>query len=343
MKFLDSYMKNHKHALSLHRTLMLALAQGNAEEASEVAGALASAIRRHRQSLEDPQAPHSGSTSQPTADLPPFNIDAVEPAMQRTIEGVVPSSSSSNSDTVRSSRDNGEDLKAPWNSSANLTITLLESSYETTAPDEEGDGEGQQHKEERDLALLDEYLLKEAARWKAQKHAVAKAVLEAARRVGITPLQLHAGEGAASSSSSSSLNPLRHCNVIIRGEVPDPDGPDIDTELQELEVHLQTKLDDKARDIARMELLLSRRYVRYVVGLHRTLSTAIDAAAPEASSTGTDGDASLPPTKALTDEIMRVLNQVPSGAEDVVHTTIAVPVIPFTFMLKLCLWYEVKL
>ncbi|RNF03639.1 uncharacterized protein Tco025E_08181 [Trypanosoma conorhini] len=257
-----------------------------------------------------------------------------------------------------------------WRQPSALRVTLLEASFEMTLA--EGDdaenplsprGTGVEEHEKEKMALLDEYLTREKKRWELQKGAIGRAVLMTAQQLGITPEDLHIALEEKNgtkhfSNRDGCLRVLKHCNLIIRGEAPEvelmaeeADGGVRAAAEEELEVlvsrmqALGSPLTPEEREMARFELILTKSKMRYVVGLHRELQMALDAS--EALRREASQQQVFSGSGFFTQKVVERLNKVApdgseTGAEDVeLIETLSAPVLPFTFMLKMCLWFDV--
>ncbi|KAL7706482.1 hypothetical protein N2W54_006383 [Lotmaria passim] len=356
-------------------------------------------------------------------DLPTPSADDVEEALEKTREAVLqrrlpaPPSAQFNAEEShdRSGKPDEQLRRLPfWRDPQCLCVTVLESVFEMDVPDGEAQdslsaaGNRAANCEAQQVRILETYLEKEAARWKAQKAAIAKIVLDVARRLQITPEDLQSAEGFSSASAVASggegnhgstesgegrrLNVLRHNNLVIRGEVPaaaaaaasssssstessDQHGAnDVDAQLAALGERMSslgTPLTPEEVQMARFELQMSQSKMRYVVGVHRDLQLALDnrvsakqaihkhaASLPPAAAAAAAADdtasSSATGTQLFIDEVIRALNEGSEAfsarataheasltVEDVSARQVAeTPVVPFTFMLKCCLWFD---
>lgn len=349
--------------------------------------------------------------------LPTPSADDVEEALEKTREAVLqrrlPAPPSAQFNAEESHDRNGkpdEQLRRLpfWRDPQCLCVTVLESVFEMDVPDGEAQdslsaaGNRAANCEAQQVRILETYLEKEAARWKVQKAAIAKIVLDVARRLQITPEDLQSAEGFGSASAVASagegnhrstengegrrLNVLRHNNLVIRGEVPaaaasssssstesaDQHGAnDVDAQLAALGERMSslgTPLTPEEMQMARFELQMSQSKMRYVVGVHRDLQLALDnrvsakqaihkhtaSLPPPAAAADDTASSSATGTQLFIDEVIRALNEGSEAfsarattheasltVEDVSARQVAeTPVVPFTFMLKCCLWFD---
>lgn len=335
--------------------LLQALASGNAVDAAEIAASLASIVKRRLEASSE--APNSTASPAPDVTLPPVTEASMDHALDKLAD-VMARQASDDAPPPEGTSSAASSPSTPWMSTKHITVTILETSFEVS----DDDGVAEDHER-----ILDQYLTQESERWKAQKHAIANIVLQCARECGITPLALHEGEGDTASSSSSrasgTINVLKHCNLVIRGEVPDSitsaslTGGSSTTddemlascrdELAALERRYTERgippMSPRDRSIALMELIMSRTSVRYSVGLKKDLSSTLDRLAALGATAGTTG------ANAFHQKVISALNEVrpleaasPSGAAAATtpQRQVQQPVLPYSFMVKLCLWFD---
>ncbi|KAF5224939.1 hypothetical protein ECC02_001872 [Trypanosoma cruzi] len=257
-----------------------------------------------------------------------------------------------------------------WKQPTALRVTLLEAAFELTLPDG-GDADNplsprstevEEH-EKRNMALLDEYLTREKKRWEMQKGAIGRAVLTTAQQLAVTPEDLHSVLEETDSTRNVSgqdgcLRVLKHCNLIIRGETPEVElmakntaGSVRAAAEEELEVLVSrmersgSPLTPQERELALFELVMTKSKMRYVVGLHRDLQMALDASENLRRAAS---QKQLPSgSEVFTQKLVEKLNKVAAdgsetSAEDLeLIESLSAPVLPFTFMLKMCLWFDV--
>ncbi|CUG89072.1 GPI-anchored surface protein, putative [Bodo saltans] len=351
---LDQVFRSDASARSLHKELLRAIASGNSEESSEIAAALASIVKRRSAPSDTPPTPSATPVSIPLQqpELPPVTESSIGFALDKVAD-VVASQNATNQASKQPPTSSIELSAAPWNSSKHLTVTILETSFEVSEEDE-----GAMEEHER---ILDQYLRDESERWKAQKHAIAHAVLEAARRCGVTPLTLQDSDESSSSSplptlatppSTGTMNVLKHCNVVVRGEVPEvtssTSGDVMDAcreELAALEKRYTERgaapMSTHEKQIALMELVMSRTTVRYSVGLKKDLSSSLD----RSVTVGKDAS-SLATAERFHQNVIEALNSLGiedrAGEERAARQLLSQPVLPYSFMIKLCLWYDAE-
>ncbi|KAK7199857.1 hypothetical protein NESM_000033600 [Novymonas esmeraldas] len=393
MELLSSVFQSHPHALRLHRELTVAIADGDSARASDLAGVLASTVQRVVASHEaggDTAAPAGPPGARDSElDLPAARPEDVEQAMDKTHEvllrhvadvgdrsaarmGAGDGATSASAATAA-----GSSLPF-WRDPQQLCVTVLESAFETEVPDGEAQdtlspaGNRAAEHEAAQMRILESYLERDSARWKAQKSAVAKVVLEVARSMGVTPEDLQSAEGATAPADTAvapgeqRLNVLRHSNIVVRGEMPAaavPGGSVDDSVAEELRA-LQQRMADLGQPLtaeevcmARYELQMSKSKMRYVVGVHKELQLALDHSTTLRDAPAQQAQAAATPTLTGTErfmaEVIRSLNEgadaygakVAAAGESLTlenveaRKALEAPVLPFTFMLKCCLWF----
>lgn len=406
MERLSFVFQRHPSALRLHRELTIALASGDAGRAADLAGVLAAAVQRVIAPQESDKAASPGADGKAekgrartpadaSAEIPAPTVSDVEAAVEKTREAVVQRAGRVTGDheaaALSSSSSEREALSASqsslpfWRDPKHLCVTVLESAFETEVPEGEAQdslsaaGNRAAEHEARQVRILETYLEKEADRWKAQKAAIAKIVLDVARALHVTPADIQATEGLAlggGAGGEQRLNVLRHSNFVIRGEIPagtaggaavvSPSVTQhaIDAELAALEERmaaLGTPLTPEEAQMARYELQMSRSRMRYVVGVHRELQHALDSSEAlqkqqqqQQGQEGQIGCGSLSGTQIFINEVIRALNEgaeafgtdaaargISLSVQDVqAREAVETPVLPFTFMLKCCLWFD---
>lgn len=371
--------QSHPSALGLHRALMTALAAGNAEEAADTASALAKTVKRVLARHKEKRTSDGGDadTEEEAAQLPPISQEDVAGVVDATQRAVLRGHTSDCGPSVAAVPSEArEGDRSFWLSPESLCVTLLESAFETELPEDgaaesadltEAGNRALVH-EERQLSYLDECLGREQERWKAQKNAIAKTVLDVARSLGLTPIDLHAAERESHPGTQGKLNALHHVNVVVRGEVPSfGDAASADSALsQKLEEEVTVLKERMAsrygkvltreeEAMARYELMLANTTMRYVVGLHREVQLALEQStavtrAREAAAKEPGGDVSATNVAFFLQKVMEALHRQPSpgreagqtgGTSEVAEGLLTKPVLPFTFMLKCCLWFAV--
>ncbi|KPI85771.1 hypothetical protein ABL78_5162 [Leptomonas seymouri] len=435
MELLSYVFQRHPSALRLHRELTIALASGDAARAADLAGVLASTVERVVATAETPpispadvynrnekdgvasqllETPAIGGcvTDEKTSTaecIPAPTPEDVEEAVEKTRRAVLqravcspPGEDDQKRDRSATSSDTEAQVLPFWRDPQYLCVTVLESAFETDVPDGEAQdslsaaGNRAAQREAEQVRILETYLEKEGVRWKAQKAAIAKIVLEVARGLKLTPEDLQATEGLTSANSitceverggsnrsgsagGKRLNVLRHSNLVVRGEIPSAAATpsnvsaecDVETQLAALEERMRslgTPLSREEVQMARFELQVSQSKMRYVVGVHKELQYALDnsESVKEALQELTAGSASYstssappPPsfttgTQLFVNEVIKALNEgaeafsanatkqkKPLSVVDVQAREAAEdPVLPFTFMLKCCLWFD---
>lgn len=393
MEVLSSVFHRHPPALRLHRELTIAIADGDAERAGELANVLARTVRRVMAAAEAAAGTptDAGATARSQAaevesgEMPRASAEDVTVALDKTREALLAREggvAGHGGDEPGSLGAGPSPSALPpfWRDPAHLCVTVVESAFETEVPDGEvqgtlsAAGNAAAAHEAAQLRILDGYLEKEAVRWKAQKAAVAKIVLDVARSLGVTPAELQSAEGLeaqkAGADTSARLNVLRHSNLVVRGEVPSaaavPTSPSaraessVEAELGALIKRMaalgQTMSAEEER-MARYELQMSKVTMRYLVGVHRDLRLALDTSTALQEALQRRGDADSHVTtgaELFTAAVIRALNEgaeaysadavaagAPLSLESVqAREAAATPVLPFTFMLKCCLWFN---
>jgi hypothetical protein len=323
-------LQEHRNARVLNSLLVKAISSGNCAGASTYAAELA-------QLVKEEITKHRGTEEPKQSEIPPPSIEDMDAALSKIAENLEkgrPVGSPSHGDP-------GAEFNDPpfWKDQNSLNITILETQFEV----EDGDSGTQ---------LLDKYLAEESALWKQQKAAIAKVVLDVAKECGLTPLSIH---GEDDRPTTPKLNPLKHCNVVVRGELPygveasswkssEETEADILQEAQQqlskLEEHLQQKgaapLTSTEKQLVICEYVMAKSQIKYIVGLHRSLSGAIDG--------NRSAHLGVCSSKEFVSKTIERLNQPQATAlgNDLVHT-VSKPVLPFSFILKLCLWYSPQL
>nr|CCC93730.1 conserved hypothetical protein [Trypanosoma congolense IL3000] len=392
MSVLTGIFKTNPSALRLHREMTICIANGEADRASDLASVLAGVVKRvlQRNPGEQVCAGGSGSVaaeaspanlmSKPTEAMPIMNEEHAEFLVSNVLRGVSFTGSQQSEQrpgvthvdslgvALRGANHHSWSHLPFWKDPGALRLTVLESAFEMTLGDDNdhplrpGSAEAEEF-EKRQMALLDVYLTREQKKWERQKGAIARVLVSTAKRLGLTPEEIHAAQQAECevgvSQGSGRLNVLKQCNIIVRGEVPEM------AELQmkdsgagsvhafaaeELEVLVKrmnergAPLSQHDKDLAMFELVMSKSKMRYVVGLHRELQLALDEAV--ALKKAKVGGESVSGSTFFVDAALKALNKVaPDGTEESAEDVecievISAPVLPFTFMLKMCLWFD---
>ncbi|CAJ1036012.1 hypothetical protein, conserved [Leishmania lindenbergi] len=398
MELLSSVFQHHPSALRLHRELTIALADGDSARAADLASVLASTVQRVVAAQEagpsDVAASPKGSENAKhvyQSDIPRAGLEDIEEAVEKTRQSLLHQAtvlkgtsvvSDAVADAVPPGPTSAERPLSFWRDPEQLCVTVLESTFETEVLGGESQdtltpaGNRAAEHEAEQVRILDAYLEKEAARWKAQKAAIAKIVLDVARALRLTPEDLQSFEGTFASASESAaaqagerkLNVLRHSNLVIRGEMPSSASPTsssetltvgVAAELRALEERMSSlgqPLTPSELCMARYEIQMRKSKMRYVVGVHKELQLALDHSAalqrlltqkrtPEVTfSTGME---------VFMAEVIRALNEgadaysasvTAAGTQLTVNDinareAVETPVLPFTFMLKCSLWF----
>ncbi|KAG5490018.1 hypothetical protein JKF63_00137 [Porcisia hertigi] len=397
MELLSRVFQQHPPALRLHRELTIALTEGDSARAADLASVLASTIQRfagaqHSQSIEidAPSAVSERTEPVSQSDIPAAGVEDVEEALEKTRQELAQQAAMHVRSNVSRGEDAGTSLSASagagelpfWRDPEQLCITVLESAFETEVLSGESQdtltpaGNRAAEYEAEQVRVLDSYLEKEALRWKAQKAAIAKVILDVTRFLGLTPEDLQAAEGISTSPSATAaavgeqkLNVLRHTNLVIRGEVPSsspppPPSSGMASESVEAELHvLEERMSSLGQPLtpmevrmARYELQMNRSKMRYVVGVHRELQLALDHSAALQRALVQRNTPTVmfsTGTEVFMAEVIRALNEGASaysasvtaaGGELSVSSVkarevVESPVLPFTFMLKCSLWF----
>ncbi|KAG5463974.1 hypothetical protein LSCM1_00150 [Leishmania martiniquensis] len=399
MELLSSVFQRHLPALRLHRELTIALADGDSARAADLASVLATTVQRVVAAQEAKSS--DAATPPPVAletaklacqsALPMATAEDVEEAMEKTRQTLLNEAMPGNGSSVTrgvgvraaSAAPTAAEGSLPfWRDPDQLCVTVLESTFETEVLGGESQdtltplGNRAVEHEAEQLRILDAYLEKEAARWKAQKAAIGKIVLDVARSLRITPEDLQSAEGLFASAGAGvsaavgerKLNVLRHSNLVIRGEIPSrphSSSPSegiaeaVEAELRALEERMSSlgqSLAPAEVCMARYELQMRKSRMRYVVGVHKELQVALDHS-PTLRNLLTEKSTSEVAFTTGTEEFMagviRALNEgadaysarlTAAGTQLTVadvkaREAVESPVLPFTFMLKCSLWF----
>lgn len=307
----NTLLTSNQGAAALYRELLTCITSGDAEASKEIAALLA----QHAQKLNERTAAlvEGAEVPVPPSSRPPNLEDAV-PFSDDSILHAAEKLQSSEGGPVFDSI-----VDPLMEQSDALRIIIIDSNFELEEDDNE-DGKASTDQ----LAVLDEYLRTDDGRWKEQKRAVSQRVLEAAREAGVTPALLVASpsSNAGRGRTDGSMSPFKECNVVVRCEVP-PKTSDaeaaaaIESKLRDLRESADGEWSGEADALARREMELSLESVRYKVGVHYSLEHAL----------GREMCA------AFVEKAMAKLNE---SNDDVLSR----PVMPFTFLLRTCLWFD---
>lgn len=353
MQRLSRVLLNSKHALFQHRELIKCLSEGDAERAADVAAALAQIVKNFTVSSNDTQ-------SSVTKNLPFCNSDTVVKSMEK-LSSFLESTPNHMNDDV--SEEKCGDIEKSWHSADSLRITVLESVFETLDPDDSSSLDTPDESNVKmDMEILDRYLLEQANEWKLQKKHLGLAILKASKSIGLTPADLHAHETSpVPISNKEKLKPLKHVNVVVRGEVPETCINRLDRESNEFEgeclkslqalkkrMELQgSPLSEIEEKMALFELLRSKTSMRYSVGIHHSVQRALDESKAVKRHMLSSESKCKTGSEYFVSTAIQLLNQDSEtrAQEDEEKSfdlaVIEKPVIPFTFMLKCCLWFEI--
>lgn len=392
METLSYVFHVHPSALRLHRELTISLAKGDAQEAADLASALAETVTRVIVAEKQKQQAAKESTSEETAPAPsskdelpevtPEDLASALGKVQEKVEenavrdlfasGTQPSPSPSARSAAGATVDGAGAPRSEkfWELPEHLCITLVDTGFQLTVSEDAdlltAEGVKAMEEEKEHMQVMETYLEKEKEKWKAQRNAVLAVALAVAKRLGITPQDLHAAEASTDRprrTESARFSPFQHCNLIIRGEAPSLTGQSdeavkaaVEGELEQLKTLMArnnnplTPLDER---LAYYELLMSRTRMRYVVGLHKDLQLALDNSEKLnalRSERGVTGDGS----SFFVGEVIRELNQTEKDVEEAVKSgeihsverveqaaVISRPLLPYTFVLNCCLWFDV--
>ncbi|RHW68926.1 hypothetical protein DPX39_100064400 [Trypanosoma brucei equiperdum] len=385
MTVLSNVFRTNPAALRLHRELTICIANGETERASDLASVLAGLVKRTTRldDIEQKCAEEGGRSKVPNDPVPVVSEETVEFLTSNVVRGV---SSQSRLESIEILHNDapgapylGEKVAEAaevkdseplpfWKNPDALRLTLLESAFEMALADDNenplqpGSVEADCLEKER-MEILDAYLKREGKRWELQKAAVARAIVATVKDLGVVPEDIHAALQAEGelrlNGSDKRFNVLKHCNIIVRGEVPEvmelqmkgTATRNVEASVsQELDVLINrmsstgTPLSQRDKDLALFELVMSKSKMRYVVGLHRELQVALDTA-PALRKLAVEHRAKSG-SVLFVERALKMLNKVaPDGSETTAEDvecidTISTPVLPFTFMLKMCLWFE---
>lgn len=394
MEVLHGVFQNSPKALHQHRELMICLAEGDVDGAKFTAAALARTINQFILPPSEKSIPkEKGLDEREKAIFEKSSEEMLRVGIEK-IESSIPGSTlnSLNDETLEKVKNVSYSeaqmrATAPWNSTTSLRAVVLETLFETADTEVEvpssstpmnawgavsspltiASGKTQAE------GILNQYLSEEEQRWKNQKHLIVSVVLELAKSVGLTPLDLHACEKSAPRGDSvlpkkeDSFNPLAHANFVIRGEIPDWKDSQISEKVGQFDKECQKELETikeriladggepikpEEEEMALYELRRTKTVIRYTVGIHRDLQTAFNtsknvkqflhlryANSIEPIPSGAEYFASQAIRLLNSDSYKEILHKI---SVDTLEPSISVetPVIPFTFMLKCCLWFE---
>lgn len=408
MELLHKIFQSNKQAVVQHRELLICLAEGDIDGAGATAAALARSVKQSLTSAS--KSPPPQQEESPLADTPfrkpdaeilgvttdkiaetlikwksnAMNGGSVD-MMQRSSTATTASTTSSS--TSKSHGDSMQASVAPWNTVASLRAVVLETLFETV---DTGDSVGSScaqgrlpkeshspliYKEDRAQAekVLNQYLSEEGEKWKMQKHLIVSILLDLAKSMGLTPLDLHACEETGTSAFSSatkketSLNPLKHTNLVVRGEMPDWIDIGVNGKEALVERECQKELNalkeqillsggipmkPAEEEMALYELRRTKTVLRYSVGIHRDLQHAFNKSENVKQFIQRTHRKTADPLPSgaqyFVSQAIQLLNS--DSHKKFIHRTntkqmgssisIETPVIPFTFMLKCCLWFE---
>jgi hypothetical protein len=310
----NALLTTNKGAAVLYKELLTSITSGDVDGSKEVAALLAQHAQKMNASATEASAPG------PTDDAPP----SAEPSRLASLDDAIPFSDESILHAAEKLRGVGQGEESPLVAQADasaLRIIIIDSNFEMDE-DEEVEGKAA----DTQMAVLDEYLRTDDAKWKTQKRAVSAMVLEAAKAAGVTPAMLIASPPSSNKSpgESTSMSPFKECNVVVRCEVPaNIEGSDaavaINKRLKEMREAGGAEWTDEADAIARREMELSTMVVRYKVGIHHSLEHAL----------GHDMCAKF------VEGAMQRLN----NSDDAV---LSQPTMPFTFLMRTCLWFDLE-
>lgn len=311
----NTLLTTNKGAAVLYKELLTSITSGDVDGSREVAALLAQHALKMNEGKVTPPAPAADDAAAPT------------PSRPASLEDAIPFSDDSILHAAEKLRAAGHDdeggvgqVSAPQADSDALRIIIIDSNFEM---EEDDDVEGKIS--DTQMAVLDEYLRTDEASWKTQKRAISAKVLEAAKEVGISPAILVASPDIAKKAGeSTTMSPFKECNVVVRCEVPTKladGGADaaITARLKEMREAGGSEWTDEADAIARREMELSTMSVRYKVGIHNSLESAL----------GHDLCAKF------VEGAMKRLND----SED---SILSQPTMPFTFLMRTCLWFDLE-
>lgn len=363
MEILSRVFGSNKHAVLQHRELITCLANGDETGAVEVAAILARTIKKAIASSETP----NGSTDK---DLPVVDNDAIE-ATSEKLASFLKNKTSASGDLPPGGLDSSDRME-PWSSPDALRLIVVETLFETEAEDSE---EERTANEDLAMEVLDRYLVEEADKWRAQKNQIASVVLHAAKSCGVTPLDLHACENSMLRfRQTGELNPMKHVNLVIRGEIPsalDARNPErskllekeIERDMERLKTQMNAQgnpLNALEEKMALYELRRSKTVMRYSVGIHHDLRKAFDTSKAvrkimslhSSSGAQISKEVNTNGSEFFISHAIKMLNEPEEYnsstktnsmyfTDELSISLLESPVIPFTFMLKCCLWFDV--
>lgn len=376
MEVLSRIFSVNKRAVMQHHELISCLACGDEDASAEVAAILARTVKKELSARSVSRNVNSSTNG----DLPTVGKDTLEEVTEKLASELRGNDQSGSDDASVGEMSNAKQPEL-WTSPDALRLVVIETLFET---EEDAVEKGELLRsvvgsppKSKDLAMeiLDRYLSEEGDKWRAQKHQIASVVLHAAKSCGITPLDLHACETTMLHfRSRDELNPMKHVNLVIRGEVPstlDSRNPErtellekeIERELESLKVQMSAQgypLSPLEEKMALYELRRSKTVMRYSVGIHHDLQKAFDTSKTVKkiisfdSSSGVDkGMNTKNGSEFFVSHAIQMLNEPDEYnsfrkansmrfKDDHDISLLETPVIPFTFMLKCCLWFDVS-
>ena len=306
-----------KAALRLHRELTVALANGDAETASDCASALAKRMQKFSAAQEQPE--HESSQTTEVSDAPPApTASTMELLIEKAAAPQLSGSTTGTSDGSESAA--ASEINA---------VTILSTDFESENEDDL-----------LDIKILDEYLKKENEAWKEQKRAVANRILVVAKELGITPEVVHGSE--TEQMKDETFRPLRHVNLVIRAEMSRLD-PEVEASVRTAAEAIKLRLEEKQQlvsqsgeqgseeqivqehqfvgQVAFLELVAAKSHMKYSLGLHKDLEAALGQELAQ---------------KFVSCAVSNLNSSEKSDDVAIIRRV----VLPYTAMIKLCLWYR---
>lgn len=399
MEILHQIFHRNKQAVLQHRELLICLAEGDVDGAGATAAALTRTIKKSLLETVKPADSMAESSALPECLFRRPDDDALRVTTDKIADTLMKNNSNpihdENLEKCKNSAPDEDSVHAipaaaaPWNVVSSLRAVVLETLFETVDPEDPMDssmahsrGWGAGHSSptstgyvSRAEEILNQYLSEEGEKWKEQKHLIASILLDLVKSMELTPLDLHACEETEPVGElnrikkEAPLNPLKHANLVVRGELPDfgvngnrnESAMVIETECQKELEELKKKIVSNGaapmtpveEEMALYELRRCKTVIRYSVGIHRDLQRAFNKSKNVSRFIEQNHKNSCQPlptgAEYFVSQAIHLLNS--DAHKEILHRikgnktessiSIETPVIPFTFMLKCCLWFEV--
>ena len=276
------------------------------------------------------QPEHESSQTTEVSDAPPApTASTMELLIEKAAAPQLSGSTTGTSDGSESAA--ASEINAPpfWRDPKALTVTILSTDFESENEDDL-----------LDIKILDEYLKKENEAWKEQKRAVANRILVVAKELGITPEVVHGSE--TEQMKDETFRPLRHVNLVIRAEMSRLD-PEVEASVRTAAEAIKLRLEEKQQlvsqsgeqgseeqivqehqfvgQVAFLELVAAKSHMKYSLGLHKDLEAALGQELAQ---------------KFVSCAVSNLNSSEKSDDVAIIRRV----VLPYTAMIKLCLWYR---